>query len=175
MALSFSDQNFITISDALDIAEDVTVNFYKFSADQWKRHRYEVKTFVSLNRDEVSQHAFALLNKGIRVINNFESKTKRRDLYFICLQDQHVLKALIRDKMLFLMPLLVYVFTHEFVHIVRFCNFFQRFTISGKEKEKEEKIVHATTFDILKNLSIPNINYVLESYRGHRIFEVAAF
>jgi hypothetical protein len=170
---SFKDYDLVTIGDALDIAEDATGNFYKFSTGQWKRHAYEVKTLLSLSSDEISKYAFALLNKGSRVVDGLESKTKKRDFYFICLQDHLILKALRRDNELGLLPLLVYVFTHELVHIVRFCNFYQRFDVSGNEKEREETVVHATTFDILQNVSLSRLDYVLDSYQGHRICDMA--
>ncbi len=170
---AFNHDDLIAVSDALDIAEDATGNFYKFSLDQWKRYGYEVKTLLSLGHDEISHNAFALLNKGSRRVDSFESKTKKRDYYYICLQDHRILKALKRDGDLGLLPLLVYVFTHELVHIVRFCNFFQRFDVSQKERDKEEGVVHATTFEILKAISAPKLEYVLDSYQGHRICEMA--
>ena len=170
---SFKDNNLLTVSEALDIAEDKTGNFYKFSLGQWKRHHYDIKTLSSLKPDEISDHAFALLNKGSRVINNYDSKTRKHDFYFICLQDHQILKALSRDRNIGLLPLLIYAFTHELVHIVRFCNFFQRFEIEGKNREKEEEIVHAKTFEILKDLSLPKLDYVLDLYTGHRICDMA--
>lgn len=170
---SFEKLELTSVGEALDIAEDVTGDFYKFSLGQWKRHRYDVRTLASLSSHEITSHAFALLSKGTRVINGFESKTRARDFYFICLQDHHILKALRRDDRLGLLPLLVYVFTHELVHIVRFCNFFQRYEISGKKRGQEERMVHAITFDILKGISMPELDYVLDSYQGHRICDMA--
>jgi len=168
----FGKEDLYTVSEALAIAEDKTGDFYKFSFGQWKRHRYDVKTLLDLKNREITPNAFALLNKCSRVIDNFESKTKKMDFYFICLQDDRILEALRRDKILGLLPLLIYIFTHELVHIVRFCNFSQRFEISGKGKEKEERVVHTTTFEILKDLSIPKLDYILESYHEHRICEM---
>lgn len=170
--LPFNDDDILTLNEALDIAEDATGDFYKFSLGQWKRHRYDVKTLSSLKTNEIAQQAFALLNKGTRVVSSFESKTKSRDFYFICLQDHQIQKALTRDRALGFLPLLVYVFTHELIHIVRFCSFFQRFDVSGKEKDKEETIVHETTFEVLENLALPKLDYVLDSYRGHRICDM---
>ena len=160
-------------SEALEIAEDKTGDFYKFSFGQWKRHRYDVKTFSNLNHKETAPDVFALLNKCSRPVSGFESKTKRRDFYFICLQDPQILKALRRDQNLRFLPLLVYIFTHELVHIVRFCNFLQRFELSEKGRIKEEEIVHETTFDILKGLSLPKLDYVLEAYRDYRVCDLA--
>lgn len=171
--LAFEDRDIKYISDALDIAEDETGNFYKFSFGQWKRHHFDVKTLISLSKNEISNCAFAMLNKCSRAPEGYESRTKSRDFYFICLQDHHILNALARDKNLTLLSLLVYVFTHELVHIVRFCNFFQRFEITGKGKEEEERLVHNITNEILKDSTIPKMNYILESYKHHRLFELA--
>ena len=170
---SFENKDIITIRDALDIAEDKTGDFYKFSFGQWKRHHYDVKTLPILSSDEITSHAFALLNKCSRVDRDYESKREKRDFYLICLQDHQILKALKRDKNLGLLPLLIYIFTHELVHIVRFCNFSQRFEISGEARKREEEIVHATTFEVLKDISLPKLDYILESYQGHRICDLA--
>jgi len=171
--LAFEEKNIESLSEALDIAEDKTGDYYKFSFCQWKRHHYDVKTLMSLAEDEISSYAFALLNKSSRVIERYESKTKTRDFYFICLQDHRILNALRRDSNLTLLSILVYIFTHELVHIVRFCNFFQRFDISGQGKEKEERLVHATTYEILKDSSLPKMGYILESYKRHRFCDLA--
>jgi Mg2+ and Co2+ transporter CorA len=106
------------------------------------------------------------------MIRDFESKAKERDYYLICLHDHQILEALRKDRNLQLLPLLIYVFVHELVHIVRFCNFSQRFEVSDERREKEEKVVHSTTFDILKGLSLPRMDYVLHSYQNHRICEM---
>ena len=169
----FRQDELIILSDALDIAEDATGNFFKFSSGQWKNYGYDVKTLSSLSEGEISNFALAVLNKGMRVLNDFESRTKGRDFYFICLQDHHILRALNRDGNLALLPLLVYIFTHELVHIVRFCNFFQRFDVPDNERVEEEEVVHSTTYEILKDFSLSNLDYVLDSYQGHRICQVA--
>jgi len=169
----FRQDELITLSDALDIAEDATGNHFKFSNGQWKKYGYDVKTLSSLGRGEIDSCALAVLNKGIRVLSDFESKTKGRDFYFICLQDHLILRALKRDGDLDLLPLLVYIFTHELIHIVRFCNFFQRFDVTDKERVEEEEVVHSTTYDILKKVSLSKLDYVLDAYRGHRICQIA--
>lgn len=162
-----------TVSEALDIAEEKTGDFYKFSFGQWKRHRYDLRTFPVLRDDEIASHAFALLNKCSRVTGALESRSKKHDFYFICLQDHQIIRALRRDNELRLLPLLVYVLTHELVHIVRFCNFAQRFDIRGDRREREENIVHSTTFEILEDLPLPGIEYILDAYQGHRICDLA--
>jgi hypothetical protein len=169
---SFQGEYISTLSEALGIAEERTGDYYKFSMGQWKRHRYDVKSLPRLGIDEIRPHAFALLKKGTSVINDFESKSRERDYYFICLQDHQILEAINKDRNLLLLPLLIYIFAHELVHIVRFCNFSQRFDVSDERREKEEKLVHSTTFEILKGLSVPRMDYVLDSYQNHRICEM---
>jgi hypothetical protein len=170
---SFRQNELITVSDALDIAEDATGNFFKTSIGQSKRYGYDVKTLSSLNQREISSFALAVLSKGMRVLKDFESRTKTRDFYFICLQDHLILNAVKRDSDLALLPFLVYIFTHELVHIVRFCKFFQRFDVTDMERAEEEEIVHSLTFEILKKSSLPKLDYILDSYQGHRMCQIA--
>jgi hypothetical protein len=169
----FEDNDLKTVNEALHIAEDRTGDFFKFSDGQWKRHRYDVKTLCAAPRGRFTSDAFALLRKYTEASNCLESMTKKRDYYLICLQDHHILKAIGRDEELELLPLLVYVFTHELVHIIRFCNYLQRFETPNHSREKEERVVHGTTYEILRDLSISRIDYVLDSYKGHRICDMA--
>jgi hypothetical protein len=164
----FKREDLLTVSEALDIAEDRTGDYFKFSSGQWRRHRYDVRTLSQLAKNDVLPDVFALLKKSNKQKERVEPSSRYRDFYFICLQDHRILKALNRDRGLGLLPLLVYVFTHELVHIVRFCNFSQRFEVSTKDREKEESLVHATTYEILKELSLPRLDYILNSYETHR-------
>jgi hypothetical protein len=167
----FRVEDLETVGEALDIAEDRTSGHYKYSFAQWKRHRYGVKTLAGLQRHEIARTpAFALLNKYSDPAPLLERCGRKGDFYSICLQDHRILGAMARDDRLSLLPLLVYVFTHELVHIVRFCNFAQRFDIRGEVREREEEVVHGTTLEILKGLSLKQLDYILEVYRSHGFF-----
>jgi hypothetical protein len=169
----FNREALILASEALHIAEDKIGDFFKLSSGQWKRHFFSVRTLAQLAEYEILSNVFALLQKHSSPQEGFDALAKDRDLYLICLQDHEILNALRRDEELSLLPLLVYVFTHELVHIVRFCNFLQRFEATGREREKEERIVHTTTYEILRRISLPNLDYVLDSYQTHRVCELA--
>jgi hypothetical protein len=174
MSLSlFNRENVLTAGDALHIAEDKIGDFFKLSLGQWKKHPFSVRTLADLSEGQIVSDVFALLEKRSPGTDPLEHREKERDYYFICLQDHEILKALKRDGELCLLPLLVYVFTHELVHIVRFCNFLQRFDVRGREREKEERIVHETTYKILRRLSLRDLDYVLDSYEGHRVCELS--
>jgi hypothetical protein len=170
---AFQKRDLMRVGEALFIAEDRIGDFFKFSIGQWRRHRYDVKTLTSLKRDEIVPYVFAALNRYSFRKSDLPPKARHRDLYLICLQDDQILKALRRDKDLRLLPLLVYILTHELVHIVRFNSFMQRFDISQPWREEEERIVHGITFQVLKELSLPYFDYILESYQNHRICDLA--
>jgi hypothetical protein len=167
----FKREQLFTVSRALDIAEDKTGNYFKYSAVQWNRHRYDVKTLSGLRPEQIVPDAFAFVDKGVRKPGDLESPRANRERYFICLQDHEILKALERDRDLELLPLLVYIFTHELVHIVRFSRFLQRFETRASDREKEEKVVHGITQDILKRSALPRMSLVLASYHDHTIRE----
>jgi len=171
MALKyFSNKQLGILGDALYIAEDMTSNYFKLSLSQWKRHPFDVKTLSSLFGEDIRDNAFALLKKYMKGGNGeAEPLYKRREFYLVCLQDHQILKALHRDRSLRLLPLLSYVLTHELVHIVRFCNFQVRFDTAEKHSiTEEERIVHQTTYEILKELPLPNLSYILGSYNPNR-------
>jgi hypothetical protein len=48
------------------------------------------------------------------------------------------------------------------------------FDVSEEKRFREEEIVHKTTFEILKDFSLPKLNYVLDSYQGHRMCAIAS-
>jgi hypothetical protein len=169
----FKDEDLGIVTDALDISEDITGNFFKFSAGQWKRFRYDVKTLADLTSDEISEGAFAVLSRRTRVVNDYGPKSLSKDYYFICLRDHQVLKAIGRDGEIGLLPLLVYVLTHELVHIIRFSNFMKSFDVSGTGREMEERVVHSITYEILRKTNVTRLDRVLDRYRGYRWCEVA--
>ena len=172
MALRYFNKGQLGIlGDALDIAEDMTSNYFKLSLSQWRRYPFDVKTLSNLFGEDIKDNVFALLRKYMTGGRwEIEPIRKRHESYIICLQDHQILKALQRDRDLKLLPLLAYILTHELVHIVRFCKFQVRFdTQEESSRSKEEKIVHQTSYEILKELPLPSLSYILGSYYPNRM------
>jgi len=163
----FNKKQLYILGEALDIAEDSTSNYFKLSQSHWRQHPYDVKTLSGLFGDDIKDNIFALLKRYVPGDDENDYVLRNeRELYVICVQDHQVLKALQRDKELRLLPLLAYVLTHELVHIVRFCKFQVRYDTEEKaSRDKEENIVHYTTHEILKELPLSNLGYILSSYR----------
>ena len=93
---------------------------------------------------------------------------RRGDFYRICLQDHNIIKALKREPLLELLPLLIYVVTHELVHLVRFYKFDQFFDADQEQRDAEEYRVHKLTYEMLKNIRVPSMATIFEYYASHR-------
>ena len=88
------------------------------------------------------------------------------DFYKICLQDHSILKALDENEALAFFPFVLYIVTHELIHIVRFSKFLQNFEASVQEKVLEEMRVHEKTHAILENVGNVSMEPVFEFYRA---------
>jgi hypothetical protein len=167
----FNSKELYLLGEALDIAEDMTSNYFKLSLSQWRQHPFDVKTLSNLFGEDIKDNVFALLRKYAPAGNeDVKPPSERREFYLICIQDHQILKALQRDRRLELLPLLAYILTHELVHIVRFCKFQVRFdTEEERTRKKEENTVHQTTYEILKDLPLSNLSYILDSYHPERM------
>ena len=164
----FNRQQIGTITNSVAMAEELVSNFYKMSASQWLRPKYDVKTLVDLKPEEVLNGPFAQIirYKGQRKNSSLESTTY--DFYKICLQDHIILKAINQSGSIMLFPFSLYIVTHELIHIVRFSKFIQNFDASHHERMAEEARVHHHTQTILSAVSIDGLNEVLKFYDNWR-------
>ena len=166
---SFSDQKYI--NEAVTISEELVSNYYKMSSSEWLRGKYEIKTAKDLSRHESVSGPLAQVVKYEGKRKNTSLSSYTYNFYTICLQDNTILKAVKEDENLFLYPFLVYILTHELVHIVRFLKFQQLYEISTEDEVtiSEERKVHTITWEILRPVSIDSIANVLEYHKNWRI------
>jgi hypothetical protein len=155
------------IQEAVLIAEGSATDFFKLSASQWRRSRYDILTLEGLRQEEISSHALAQVAKYTCCLPGRELKSAQYDLYRICLQDHNILSTLEQQTKLALLPLLIYVITHELVHIVRFSQFHQLFDATTEQKEQEEQRVHSLTRQILQPFKCPDLEEIALYYQGH--------
>lgn len=170
MLRSFDSTHKRLLREAVVIGEEVTSDYYKLSRHQWRQARYDILTLPELWQEEISSHALAQVTKYIcwrpgRILNSAQY-----NLYRICLQDHNILKALEENTKLALLPLLIYVVTHELVHVIRFGHFHQHFEASAEEKAREENMVHCLTQEILSSLKLPHLGEVLQYYKHNPEF-----
>ena len=167
----FNPEQIRVVSQAVEIAEDVTANYFKISTAQWKHVRYDIQTLADLSDDEITEAAFAQITRYSRKPDSSLSGGRHYDYFKICLQDHNIIAAVERDESLQLLPLGVYVVTHELVHVVRFCKFLQRFDADTVERQQEETRVHQITQKALGTLGLSDLDYVLKAYRNYQFME----
>lgn len=167
MRQNFFDTSQLSIvNQAVTISEDVVSDNFNLTISAWKRYRYEIQTLKDLTGQEVSSDIFAQILRYSRP--GPPEGLRRNDFYRICLQDHNIIEAVERDSTLNLLPLLIYIVTHELVHIVRFYQFLQNYDAPEKEREAEETRVHQLTYNMLKAIRLEDLPVILDFYSKHR-------
>lgn len=160
----FSESEMLVVNTAVAMAEEVVSEYYKMSSGQWLRNRYDVKTLLDLSEGEIVHGPLAQIVRygGARKDSSLGSGSF--DFYKICLQDHAILNELKKRPEINLQALLLYIVTHELVHVVRFGKFIQFFDAPVKDKASEELIVHSRTCEILKNFNVKGLGEVFKLY-----------
>lgn len=145
------------LEDVFHLCELNLIEKFKLSEREINRLIYDVYV---LKGSKFFKNKFATILKG-ELINDLPSK--RKDFYFICLNKNKIFNK----KNPFLKELLLYILTHELVHLIRFIRYESNFYL--KYKWEEEKIVHNLTKRALKDfIFLPHMNKVF--YYFDRIY-----
>ncbi len=148
-------------------AQALTGDYYRIPPWAWHQTPYDVLTAQDPDaRLAPSGGVLAVLDR-CTYNRSDEARGEEQTLYRVSLQDASILRAAERDSRLDLGALLLYVLTHELVHIVRFHTALTDFDAAG-DRESEESRVHAVTFQILKGVPDRKIQFVLERYEPDR-------
>jgi hypothetical protein len=152
-------------------AERLTGKFFGIEPDKLLARRYDVRTLAQLENHEVNESAFAHLCKYSAPQANKSDPLRGLHFYRVCLQDNRILNAIERgSSFIKLVPLLLYVATHELVHILRFERGESDFDMPVEERGKEEGRVDAITRSILRPRASYELNLVLDCFSdGYRI------
>ena len=156
------------VSETVQLAEDLTSDHFKISLSQWRRSHYDFKTHADLDPNEVDDRAFAQILRYLGQPHDSDLGSSRYDFYKICIQDHVILRALQRERGIPFPSLMLYIVTHELIHIVRFNRFQGRFEARAEEKVREEKQVHSLTYEILKDVPYPGMMRILDSFHESR-------
>jgi hypothetical protein len=146
------------------VAEDLTGDHFALPALDSSEHPIDLRTLIDLSAHEVVPAG--ALAQVARYDEHGAIASAARTLYRICVQDHAVLSRL-RDERgaVSLFPLLVYVLTHELVHVVRFLRHQGPFHGSERERAAEEAIVHEITRRVLHRAPLAALDPVLERFR----------
>jgi hypothetical protein len=140
------------VERARETAVDLVGDFYALAPREWDRLHYEVRTLSQLAPEEICDQAFAqvLCYDCVKRVDG--AVVARHDLYRICLQDHRILRVAEHGEAagkLDLEAMLLYLLTHEMVHVVRFSQRMQRVDLEMETRALEERSVEHTTKQIL--------------------------
>lgn len=161
----FNKKQRLWVGEALEIAEFLAEANLKVDLTDSTKYFYDLRTLINLQGPEKTDQALAQVCKYEYFRPKASWTRKSKDFYRICLQDDKILKAAAWQSSLFLRALILYVITHELIHVIRFSEDPHIFHLQIKEKRAEEKGVHRLTYNLLKGLNDPQVNYLLERYR----------
>lgn len=148
------------VNNTRDRAAKLVSEYYQVAPREWLKMPYEVRTLRSLESSEITDKALAQT-----VCYAFKRQAgsivvKEGDLFRICLQDHRILGA-VRDLQLDLGSLLIYVLTHELIHVVRFGQQMQSVDLPQALRSTEERMVEKATQTILAKASDLDIDRIL--------------
>lgn len=160
------------LDQAIDISEDIVGDYFKISTSQWRHYRYDIRSLKDLLPEEIIDTAYAQILKYTQHPQERFRGSFRGEYFKVCLQDHVILRTLNTCKNLLFVPFMIYIVTHELIHIVRFAKFIQSFLASQKERDKEEQIVHELTRELLKKRKISGMEEVLRFFSLHLPIDV---
>ncbi len=144
--MQFSTPQRNLVFQALDEAEGRTAGYYCIPPFRWERLRYDLLTQVDHGWEPLPEPMLARVRCLQRV-----STHRPFDFYRIELNDKSILAAAERENLLRdLYPFLVYILTHEMVHMVRLSSILEKWPEAYDSiDESEEKRVQSISRRIL--------------------------
>jgi hypothetical protein len=147
-------------------AESLTAGFYCIPGREWPRFPYDISTLA--HGPGPDEPVFADV---VRMVPAGEPaappRHAKRDHYRIRLRDDEILSAVDDRTDLRLFPLLLYVLTHELIHVVRFESGSALAPYDAPDPEArcvEESRVHAITRKVLQPAGTPWLRRVEQLY-----------
>jgi len=159
----FGSRQLRRLGRLVEFARELTGEHFRLGDEEAKGVPYEIRTLDQLDEREI--RTAGILADIARYEYQEPLFGRKRDLYRVNLQDHNILRSLRRreDGIRF-SPLLLYVLTHELVHVVRFVKFLAPFHTVTANMLQEEKRVHDTTCRILAHVPLEGMDRVLHRY-----------
>ncbi|MBN1382402.1 MAG: hypothetical protein JXA41_12055 [Deltaproteobacteria bacterium] len=153
------------VKKAFAHGERLTAEHFRLSSEAVRNHHYDIETLAYLKDHEVNDRAFAHICKYQYVNPDKTEDSEGLHFYKICLQDDRILDAVERaNSFIKLSPLLLYIATHELVHVIRFDSGEIDFDAPLADKIREEDRVHEITKQVLQRVIDPDLKLVLDCF-----------
>ncbi len=154
------------LSEAVSLSEEIISDRFGLTTEYWLKNPFEVKTLKDEWPVRLPKGVFAHLEK---YGNNWYEKFFGKDtqcLYKVLIVDYRVLKVTGGNNTI-MMPFLLYIMTHELIHMVRFSRF--ECAVCIEDKTEEEDKVHLLTESVLSRVKMANLDLVIDFFNGKRI------
>jgi hypothetical protein len=162
----FDSSDRLQVSRAAARAEELTRNFYRIPGRERPRFPYDVATLA--DDPGPRRRVFADVVRVVRPASP-ETGRDRREIYRIRLRDDQLLAATDSREDVGLFPLLLYVVTHELVHVVRFESGLAVFDDADhRARGREEVRVHSITQKVLAPAEDDALRIVVDRYFTNR-------
>jgi len=155
-------------------AESLTAGFYCIPGREWPRFPYDISTLAygpgpeaPVFADVVRMVPDGAGDAVAPALDAAKERRAKREHYRIRLRDDEILSAVDDRTDLRLFPLLLYVLTHELIHVVRFESGTALAPYDAPDPEArsvEESRVHAITRQVLRPAGTPWLRRVERLY-----------
>ncbi len=147
----------------LRLARELTGDHFHLSQGEALSLPVEVRTLADLREFEI--HSGEVLAYIARYGYQDPRFGRSRDLYQVNLQDHNILQRLTQDADgVDFASLMLYVLTHELIHVIRFVKFLAPFHQSDSDRLAEEQRVHRLTRALLSKVPMDGLDTVLDKY-----------
>ena len=164
----FGPSELKVVRTQLSEAESLVSHYYCIPGREWPMYPYEIRTLSELGETKIDLNALAMVAKYEYTMKKSPSQLRSREIYGICLQDHNILAATRRTfRPVTLEALMLYILTHELVHVFRFASSLQRFLMEKESREQEEMRVHRITSDILREMKQGRLQQVLTAFEDY--------
>jgi hypothetical protein len=164
----FGPSELNVIRTQLSNAESLVSHYYCIPGREWPMYPYEIRTLSELGEKEFDLNALAMVAKYEYTLKESPGQLRYQEIYGICLQDHNILAATRRAfRPVTLEALMLYILTHELVHVFRFASSLQRYLIEKELREQEESRVHRITSDILRERKEGRLQQVLDVFEDY--------
>jgi len=164
-AMFFSAAEKASIPKTFSQAQRLISSHFKLSPYDWKMHPYDVRTLEQLENHEVREGVFAYLCKYPSGAPENRARGGAPHFFRVCLQDGRILEAMGRGgSFIKFVPLMLYIATHELIHILRFSRGECDFETPPEKRRTEEERVDDFTRCILKPMKNPGLRLVIDCF-----------
>lgn len=164
----FGKRELAVVRSQLAEAEDLLSRYYCIPGREWPAYPYDVRTLADWPQLAEATNILALVARYQYSSPQQRGRLRPIEFYGICLQDHNILSACARsgDGISF-EPLMLYILTHELVHVFRFANQPQRYFAGADLRVAEERNVHRITSHILRTKRDARLSAVLRAYEDY--------